>query len=123
MSKAVPSLVVNLSRHSDMKNLYTTGECCCGNPSGTNHECERCRLIARVVELEAASPQFNESNDGVDRAAAFLDALQKLMTEHRVQVSGVWDELAEVEFAHDDQANGWVVDMQAVYMLTDGQSR
>jgi hypothetical protein len=102
-----------------MSNLNTTGECICGNESGTNHECERCRLIARVVELEAASPQFNEANDGVDRCTAFLGAMQALMKEHRVQVSGVWDDLAEVEFAHDDAnpANGWVVDMQMIYRV------
>lgn len=27
-------------------------DCCCGNPEGTNRECERCRLIARIGQLE-----------------------------------------------------------------------
>ncbi len=28
-------------------------DCCCGNLEGTNAECERCRLIARIRTLEA----------------------------------------------------------------------
>jgi hypothetical protein len=28
------------------------GDCCCGNTEGTNKECERCRMIARIGQLE-----------------------------------------------------------------------
>ena len=28
-------------------------DCGCGNPEGTNKECERCRLIAEIEKLEA----------------------------------------------------------------------
>ena len=27
-------------------------DCCCGNPEGTNKECERCRLIAEIADLK-----------------------------------------------------------------------
>ena len=28
-------------------------DCCCGNPEGTNAECERCRLIAEIKRLQS----------------------------------------------------------------------
>ena len=27
-------------------------DCCCGNPEGTNTECERCRLVAEIAFLK-----------------------------------------------------------------------
>ena len=26
-------------------------DCCCGNPEGTNKECERCRLVSKINDL------------------------------------------------------------------------
>ena len=35
-------------------------DCCCGNPEGTNRECERCRLIAEIASLKDVLNGFVE---------------------------------------------------------------
>jgi hypothetical protein len=42
-------------------------DCCCGNSEGTNAECERCRLIARIERLKAALNAIAEYGIGSDR--------------------------------------------------------
>ncbi|RPI00245.1 MAG: hypothetical protein EHM64_17340 [Ignavibacteriae bacterium] len=94
-------------------------DCCCGNPEGDNDECERCRLIARIKTLKS---KFDESNDGADRAAAFLESLVALMKEHHVKVNGA---LRECCFEHQfgERENWWQLDMYEVHTLTDGKAR
>lgn len=67
--------------------------------------------------------QFDETDDGADRCSAFIEALTKLMKEHRVQVVGQWGDLQKVRLEHDDKENGWLLDMQDIQTLTDGKSR
>lgn len=45
--------------------------CACGNESGSNPECERCRLIERVAELERENQELVE-----EIAKHFFDPLQ-----------------------------------------------
>ncbi len=35
-------------------------DCPCGNPEGTNKECERCRLLKRIENLETALKRIAE---------------------------------------------------------------
>ena len=37
----------------DLSRLFLMTDCVCGNPEGTNTECERCVLLARIAELES----------------------------------------------------------------------
>lgn len=37
-------------------------DCCCGNTEGTNKECERCRLIARIERLERLPTAITSAN-------------------------------------------------------------
>lgn len=66
--------------------------------------------------------EFDESKDGADRAAAFLESLVALMKEHHVTVDG---DLRECCFSHEfaERENWWQVDMHEVHTLTDGKSR
>ena len=43
-------------------------DCCCGNPLGTNEECERCRLIKRIDELEQQCSKLLKVGDIVSLA-------------------------------------------------------
>ena len=38
-------------------------DCICGNPEGTNKECERCRLIERIEELESFVRNVRDNYD------------------------------------------------------------
>jgi len=39
-------------------------ECGCGNPEGTNKECERCRLIATIIELADCLRSLHDLQNG-----------------------------------------------------------
>lgn len=66
---------------------------------------------------------FDEKKDGVDRCGAFIEALYGIMKEHRVRVAGHSVNLTQVELCHDEDENGWRLDMRDVQSLTDGKSR
>jgi hypothetical protein len=65
---------------------------------------------------------FDESNDGADRAAAFLESLVALMKKHHVTINGASRECL-FEHAFGERENWWQVDMCEVQTLTDGKSR
>ena len=66
---------------------------------------------------------FDDKKDGVDRCGAFIAALHAIMKEHRVKVIGHSLNLQQIELCHDDNENGWRLDMRDVQSLTDGKSR
>ena len=69
-----------------------------------------------------AGSEFDESNDGADRAAAFLELLVAIMKEHHVTVDGA---LRECCFEHEfgDRDGWWQLDMHDVQILTDAKPR
>jgi hypothetical protein len=52
----------------------TTVYCACGNPDGTNEECERCRLIAQLTAAETLIATMEAANDQQLRVQAELRA-------------------------------------------------
>ena len=73
--------------------------------------------------MDSAKSVFDDGNDGADRCSAFIASLMEIMKEHRVKVSGKFADLQHSAFEHEDGENGWILDMQNVQMLTDGNQR
>lgn len=50
-------------------------DCPCGNPEGTNKECERCRLLKRIENLETALKRIAEvvCSEDAEWIDTFLD--------------------------------------------------
>lgn len=55
-------------------------DCPCGNPEGTNKECERCRLIAEIARLKTLA---SEAIDGIEEWAVY--ASEYFREKHRLE--------------------------------------
>ena len=65
--------------------------CCCGNPEGTNADCERCRLIAEIEKLEAEVMRLSGIITDVSESAIEYTSTGKYQC---VQVSlNLWEEI------------------------------
>lgn len=68
-------------------------DCCCGNPEGTNKECERCRLIADITRLDYEVLRLSLLLSEVANSGIEYTANGKY---HCLQVScSLWDEIRE----------------------------
>lgn len=54
-------------------------DCVCGNPEGTNTECERCALLARFAEIESLAL---EAIDSIEEWAYY--ASDYIRVKHRL---------------------------------------
>jgi hypothetical protein len=68
---------------------------------------------------------FDPSKDGADRCEAFCAAFVALLREHQVKITGKFRDLQQVRLEHDggDPENGWLLDMQDMAMLANGEKR
>jgi hypothetical protein len=60
--------------HCFCEDEMTTAFCACGNPDGTNQECERCRLIAQLTAAETLIATMEAAHDLQLRLQAELNA-------------------------------------------------
>ena len=66
-------------------------DCCCGNPEGTNKECERCRLIAEIARLQGL----------LDRVKGFANKMSRSGAADRCRAG---NDMLELLAMYDDES-------------------